>query len=90
VSRPTTEHLTSASIRIDGDGGFSPLALEIGVPILATVAHDLGVAVMSVVNSYHLAALWHEAEALAARDLIAIVAVTANPRWRRLTATKHC
>jgi delta1-piperideine-2-carboxylate reductase len=43
---------------------------------------------MSVVNSYHLAALWHEAEALAARDLIAIVAVNSKPAMAPFNGNK--
>jgi delta1-piperideine-2-carboxylate reductase len=60
----------AAVVRVDGDGGFAPLAIERGVPTLASVAHSMGVAVMAITNTHHFAALWPETEALAAQGLI--------------------
>ena len=33
-ARPAEAHLTDAAIRLDGDRGFAPLAIEYGIPIL--------------------------------------------------------
>lgn len=76
---PTVELATPVCIRVDGHGGFAPIALELGIPLLAQAALESGIAVLSIVNSYHLAALWPETESLAARGLIAIAAVNSKP-----------
>ena len=62
---PSVQLVTPAFLRVDGAGGFAPLALERGLPALADAARKLGVAVMTINDCYHFAALWPEAEALA-------------------------
>lgn len=64
-----------AVLRLNGGGGFTPLALERGIPALAAAAAEAGVATLSIVNTYHFAALWHETEALAERGLAAVACV---------------
>ncbi|MEQ8517185.1 MAG: Ldh family oxidoreductase, partial [Chromatocurvus sp.] len=72
---PTVDRVPPAFLRVDGDGGFAPLALERGLPALATAAKTLGVAVMTITDCYHFAALWPETEALAEQDLAGIACV---------------
>lgn len=72
---PTIETVTRAFLRVDGDGGFAPLALERGLPALADAARALGVAAMAINDCYHFAALWPETEALAAESLAGIACV---------------
>lgn len=74
-AKPTIDQVTPAFLRVDGDGGFAPLALELGLPALATAAKTLGVAVMTITDCYHFAALWPETEALAEQDLAGIACV---------------
>jgi LDH2 family malate/lactate/ureidoglycolate dehydrogenase len=66
-----------AVIRADAGNAFAPLALERGTPRLAERARELGVAALSLVNAYNVAALWPEVERLAA-DGLAALAFTAS------------
>ncbi len=62
----------SAVIRVDAKGGFSPLAFEIGTPVLADRAHELGLAALVINGCTHFSALWPEVEVLTARGLAAL------------------
>jgi LDH2 family malate/lactate/ureidoglycolate dehydrogenase len=64
-------------LRADAGGAFAPLALEQGTPRLAERAGREGLAALSVVNAYNVAALWPEVERLAA-DGLAAMAFTAS------------
>ena len=59
----------AAVVTVDGAGGFAPLALERGLPVLAGAAREAGIAVMRIHNTHHFAALWHEVEFLAGEGL---------------------
>src|SRR6476661_1988296 len=59
---PTVKREGTAVVVVEGDNGFAPLAIERGVPALAEAAKNLGIAVMSIVRSYHFASLWPETE----------------------------
>lgn len=76
---PTVTHRTRAIVRVHGDNGYAPLAIERGVPVLAEAANDLGVAVMAITHTHHFAALWPEVEALAERELIALACTCYMP-----------
>jgi|MEHZ01.5.fsa_nt_MEHZ011558036.1_4 delta1-piperideine-2-carboxylate reductase len=76
---PREEPLTSAAIRLDGDRGFAPLAIDYGTPLLAAAAAESGVAVLLIRNSFHFAALWPEVEALAAQDLVGLACTVHTP-----------
>ncbi len=76
---PKPEPLTPAAIRLDGDNGFAPLAIEVGTPLLAEAAEQLGVAVLTIRNSFHFAALWPEVEALAAKGLVGLACTVHTP-----------
>jgi delta1-piperideine-2-carboxylate reductase len=78
-ANPTARRTTPACVIVDGDGGFAPLAIERGIPLLAEAATENGIAVMSIVATHHFAALWHETEALAAHGLAAIACVNYAP-----------
>lgn len=70
------EILPSASrgiVRVDARGGFSNPAFEIGLPLLAERARDLGLAALVVNDCTHFAALWPEVEAVTDRGLAALV-----------------
>lgn len=62
----------SAVIRIDAKGGFSPLAFEIGAPLLAERARALGLAALVINDCTHFSALWPEIEMLTDRGLAAM------------------
>jgi len=85
---PREEHLTSAAIRLDGDRGFAPLAIEYGTPLLASAAAESGVAVLLIRNSFHFAALWPEVEALAAQNLVGLACTVHTPMMAPFGAKK--
>lgn len=78
-AKPKVEQLTPAAIRLDGDNGFAPLAIEVGTPLLAEAANALGIAVLTIRNSFHFAALWPEVEALAERGLVGLACTVHTP-----------
>ncbi len=87
-ANPTAETVTPAVIRMQGDGGFTPLAIERGVPALAEAANTFGIALMPIVNTYHFAALWPETEKLAEHGLVGLAFTVAKPKVAPAGATK--
>jgi delta1-piperideine-2-carboxylate reductase len=78
-ANPTVTKRTAAFVHVDGAMGFAPLAIERGIPELAGAAHEVGVAVMTITDSFHFAALWPEVEALAAENLVGLACVNFDP-----------
>ena len=66
-------------LKVDGQMGYAPLALQAGLPQLAEAAHKTGIAVMSIVNSFHFAALWPETEYLAEQGLVGLACTAFKP-----------
>lgn len=62
-----------AIIRVDAKLGFSSPAFELGLPLLAERARELGLAAMVVNDCTHFSALWPEVEAVTAQGLAALV-----------------
>lgn len=87
-ARPSETTLTPAAIRLDGDRGFAPLAIEYGIPLLADAARTSGVAVLLIRNSFHFAALWPEVEALAAQNLVGLACTVHTPMVAPFGAAK--
>lgn len=79
TATPTVEDLSAAVIRVDGKGGYAPLALELGLPILAGRARKQGIAAMAVNDIFHFAALWPEVETLTDRGLVGFAWTAAAP-----------
>ena len=78
-ARPTNHFLTQNAIRTDGDYGFAPTAIQVGIPSLVETANKYGVGVLTITNTHHFAALWHETEALAEKNLIGIACTAYMP-----------
>ncbi len=87
-SNPTAETVTPAVIRMHGDGGFTPLAINRGVPLLAEAGKTYGIAAMPIVNTYHFAALWPETEQLAEHGLVGMAFTVAKPKVAPAGASK--
>jgi len=62
----------SAVIRVDARGAFSPAAFEIGAPVLAERARELGLAALVINSCTHFSALWPEIEVLTGQGLAAL------------------
>lgn len=78
-ARPSVEQIAPAVVRIDGDGGFAPMALEVGRQPLIDCARKTGIAAMALVDIYHFAALWTEIEPLAEAGLCALACTSYKP-----------
>ncbi len=79
---------TQNTIRVDGDFGFAPLAIKTGIPELIKITKKYGVGVLTIQNTHHFAALWHETEALAENNLIGIACTAYMPSVAPAGATK--
>ena len=78
-SRPKTDYRTQNTIRVDGDYGFAPVAIQVGIPALIEITNKHGVGVLAITNTHHFAALWHETEMLAENNLIGIACTAYMP-----------
>jgi len=87
-ARPTNNFRTQNAIRVDGDYGFAPTAIQVGIPALVETTNKHGVGVLAITNTHHFAALWHETEALAEHNLIGIACTAYMPCVAPAGATK--
>ena len=78
-AEPIIDKNSTSIISVDGNFGFTPYALEKGLPLLSNAAEKLGIAIMKITNTFHFAALWPETEFLADRGLVAIACTAAKP-----------
>ena len=78
-SKPSNIMLSQNVIRVDGDYGFAPVAIKVGIPKLTEITNKYGVGVLTITNTHHFAALWHETEALANENLIGIACTAYKP-----------
>tara|TARA_B100000575_G_scaffold247447_1_gene212896 strand:+ start:1807 stop:2844 length:1038 start_codon:yes stop_codon:yes gene_type:complete len=78
-ARPSNIFLTQNAIRVEGDYGFAPSAIKVGIPALIETTNKHGVGVLTITNTHHFAALWHETEALAENNLIGIACTAYKP-----------
>lgn len=76
---PTVIGLAPTVVRIDAHYGYSNLALEVGVDLLAERAKAFGMAALVVNHCHSLVALWPEVEALAEKNLIGFSFVSNAP-----------
>ena len=79
VSRPSNKFLTQNVIRVEGDLGFAPVAIRVGLPELVKTTNKHGVGVLTITNTHHFAALWHETEFLAENNLIGVACTAYKP-----------
>ncbi len=78
-AQPTVSELAPAALRIDGDGGFTPLALVTGRDPLTAKAKSQGIAALAITKTYHFAALWPETAALSEQGLAAFAMTSSKP-----------
>jgi delta1-piperideine-2-carboxylate reductase len=69
---PTVRRTSANVVKVDAQSGFSLMAFEAGLPILAAMAKETGLAAMAINRCFHFSALWPEVEDLAERGLAAI------------------
>lgn len=71
-AKPKLTRLAPGILHLDAEFGFAPYALKIGIGPLAEIAREQGIGALCINNSFHIANLWPEAEALAAQGLAAL------------------
>ncbi len=76
---PKAEVIAPAVVRVDGDGGYAPLAHARGRPPLVERAREQGIAALALVKIHHFSALWVEVEALAREGLAAFACTAYTP-----------
>ena len=75
---PTATVTDSAVVHVDAHGGFCPLSLRVGEPLLVAKARKHGIAALAIHDTYNIAALWPEVERLAEQGLVAFAFTAAN------------
>ncbi|NMM46016.1 Ldh family oxidoreductase [Rhodospirillaceae bacterium KN72] len=88
AAHPTLHDMAPGVLKVDGKGGFAPLALELGLPALADRARQQGVAVLGLTDIYHFAALWPEVETLGELGLCGLAMTQASPMVAPAGGTK--
>lgn len=76
---PTAAEMAPGILRVDGDDGFAPLALEVMRDPLIAMAKRQGIAMCGVIRTHHFAALWPEVEMLAEAGLVGMAMTQAMP-----------
>lgn len=79
-AEPTLRDVAPGVLAVDAHYGFSPLAFETGLPVLADKARKQGLAAMAINRCFHFSALWPEVEAIAAQGLVGL-AMTPSHSW---------
>ena len=87
-ANPTINNLTQNAIRVNGDYGFAPVAINVGIPALTEITKKHGIGVLTITNTHHFAALWPETEALAEENLVGIACTAYKPSVAPAGATK--
>ena len=78
-ARPRIEQLAPGVVRVDGDGGFAPLAQALAHQPLVDCARQNGIASLALVNMFHIAAMWPEVEQLAMDGLCGFAFTASYP-----------
>ena len=75
---PSVSVTQSAVVHVDACGGFCPLALRVGEPVLIEKARSHGIAALAIHDTYNIAALWPEVERLASNGLVVFAFTAAS------------
>lgn len=70
---PVLHPPAGAIVRVDAAGGFSTPAFDLGLPRLADLARQFGLAALVINDCTHFSALWPEVEAVTDHGLAALV-----------------
>ncbi len=77
---PTLRDVAAGVVSVDARHGFSLLAFETGLPVLAEKARRQGIAALAINHCFHFSALWPEVEAIAAQGLVGL-AMNPSHSW---------
>jgi delta1-piperideine-2-carboxylate reductase len=85
---PSATTVSPGVVRVDGDGGYAPLAHQHSRPLLVERARAQGIAALALVRIHHFSALWVEVEALAREGLAAFACTAYTPSVAPAGASK--
>jgi delta1-piperideine-2-carboxylate reductase len=77
-AQPKVIDLAPGVVKVDGDRGHAPLAIEVGREPLIERARSQGIAAMSITQMHHFAALWPEVEMLGSAGLCGLACTTSR------------
>ena len=77
-AKPIITDVAPSILKCDAQSGYAPLAFERALPQFIEKTKTNGIAILSITNSFHFAALWYEAELLALENLSSIVYVNSK------------
>ncbi len=78
-ARPEIKKISSSVIKVLGNNCLAPMVLSKGIPELVKAAKENGVAILAIINSHHMAAMWPETEAIAEEGLVAFACTSYKP-----------
>ncbi len=78
-ARPEIKKISSSVIKVLGNNCLAPMVLSKGIPELVKAAKENGVAILAIINSHHMAAMWPETEAIAEQGLVAFACTSYKP-----------
>jgi len=78
-NRPKISKITPSVIKVDGNNCLAPMVLNKSLTELIKATKENGVAVLSITNSHHMAAMWPETEAIAEEGLVAFACTSYKP-----------
>ncbi|KQU86426.1 oxidoreductase [Ensifer sp. Root31] len=70
-AEPSVQQSAASVLQVNGDGGFAPLAADVGRPELIELARRQGIAAMAIGNTHHFSALWADLEPIIDAGLVA-------------------
>lgn len=76
---PTIEKVAPGVLKVHGQEGYAPLAIERAKAPLIALAKEQGIAMCGLVRIRHFAALWPEVEMLAEQGLVGFAVTAAVP-----------
>jgi delta1-piperideine-2-carboxylate reductase len=78
-ARPTLAPLAPAVVRVDGDRGFAPPAVDTARHALVPLARTQGLAAAAIADVFHFTALWADVEPLVEAGLVAFCCTAYMP-----------
>jgi len=78
-AKPEVKKISQSIIKVLGNHALAPMVLKVGIPELVKAAKETGVAILSITNSHHMAAMWPETEAIAEEGLVAFACTSYKP-----------
>lgn len=88
-AEPSIKRSTTAMLSADAGNGFAQIALSRAKSDLMSLARQHGIAVLTIRNSHHFAALWPDIEPFAEAGFIALTVLNTRPWMTAWGGTKR-